>query len=209
MSIIDGGSGSTGLIARVQGILLRPQEEWVRIDGEAATVQGLFTGYAMILAAIPAVATLIGSLIFVHMIPLALIGAVLTYALGLLGVFIFGYIVNLLAPSFGAQANLVQAMKLVVYSSTASWIGGILGIVPFIGWIGAIAGGLYSLYLLFIGTPVMMKSPADKSTAYTIVAILCAIVVQVIISMVIGGIIAAVTISMAGAAIATGAALVH
>lgn len=209
MSIIDGGSGSTGLIARVQGILLRPQEEWVRIDGEAATVQGLFTGYALILAAIPAIASLIGSLIFVHMIPIALIGAVVTYGLSLVGCFAFGYIVNLLAPSFGAEANLVQAMKLVVYASTALWVGGIFNILPFIGWVGVLAGGVYTLYLLFIGTPVLMKAPADKSTAYTIVAIACAFVMNVVITLIVGSIMAAVTLSMAGAAIATGAALVH
>lgn len=186
MSIIEGGPNTAGIVARVQGILLHPREEWVKIDGEAATVQGLFTGYAIILAAIPAVAGLIGSLVFVHVLPVALVHAALAYGLGLLGVFVFGYVVNMLAPSFGTQPNLVQAMKLVIYGSTATWIGGVFGIVPLIGGLGSLVGGLYSLYLLFIGTPVMMKSPADKSTSYTIVAIVCSVVVQVVIVVVAG-----------------------
>ena len=43
---------SPSLAARVKGIILRPSPEWDIIDGEPATVKGLFTGYAMILAAI-------------------------------------------------------------------------------------------------------------------------------------------------------------
>ena len=60
MSVV-GGSASTGLIARVQNILMKPAAEWDVIDGEPATVGGLYTGYACILAAIPAIASVIGS----------------------------------------------------------------------------------------------------------------------------------------------------
>ena len=209
MSVVDGGGGSSGLVTRVQNILLRPQEEWQRIDSEPATVQGLFTGYAAILAAIPAVAQLVGTILFVHSPVVAVVGALVSYVLGLGGVFVFGLIIEALAPTFDAQKDRVQALKLVIYASTASWVGGILGIIPFIGWLGALVGGLYSLYLLFIGTPVLMKSPADKSTTYTIVAIVCAIVVNVIIGAIAGGIIGAVTIATVGGALATTGALIR
>src|SRR5437870_12481426 len=66
MSVVEGGPSSAGLVARVQNILLKPKEEWAVIDKEAATVQGLFTGYAMLLAAIPAVASVIGQFLLLH-----------------------------------------------------------------------------------------------------------------------------------------------
>ena len=41
------------LVDRVKNILLQPKEEWLAIDRESHTVQGLYTGYVLILAAIP------------------------------------------------------------------------------------------------------------------------------------------------------------
>ena len=48
------------LVARVKAIALKPKEEWVKIKAETTSVSELFTSYAMILAAIPAVAQFIG-----------------------------------------------------------------------------------------------------------------------------------------------------
>jgi hypothetical protein len=47
-------------VERVKKLLLTPTAEWQVIKGETQTVVGLYTGYVMILAAIPAVASFIG-----------------------------------------------------------------------------------------------------------------------------------------------------
>src|ERR1700761_2360750 len=86
---------SASLIARVQGILMTPNAEWDKIDAEPATAQGLFVGYACILAAIPAIAHIIGGLfpvcvlgICVHVSLIAVIvGAIVQYILSLAGGF--------------------------------------------------------------------------------------------------------------------------
>ena len=46
--------------------------------------------------------------------------------------------------------------------------------------------GVYSLYLLYLGLPVVMKSPREKALAYTAVVVLAAIVLFVVIGMVAG-----------------------
>jgi len=67
MSVIDPGpASSASLVARVQAILLQPKTEWDKIDGEPATIQGLYVGYVCILAAIPVIAGLIGNTVFGH-----------------------------------------------------------------------------------------------------------------------------------------------
>src|SRR3954470_12720377 len=66
MSVIDDGVARANLVARVKGILLAPSPEWDKIEAEPATVRGLFTSYVCILAAIPAVAGLIGGQLFGH-----------------------------------------------------------------------------------------------------------------------------------------------
>jgi hypothetical protein len=203
MSIVDGGPGTAGLVSRVQNILLRPQEEWQRIDAEPATVQSLFMGYAVPLAAIPAVCGLVGQFLVLHNIMAAAVFAILGYVLGLAGVFLFGFIIDALAPSFGSTKNQVQAMKAAVYSGTATWVGGVFLLIPIVGGILALIAALYGLYLLFVGLPIMMKTPADKAVVYVIVAIVC----DAVIYMIIGGIVGAIVGSIvASALMAAGAA---
>ena len=47
-------------VARVQGLILKPKEEWEKIKGEPATVADLFKSYLVPVAAIPAVAQFLG-----------------------------------------------------------------------------------------------------------------------------------------------------
>ena len=181
---------NAGLFSRIQNILLKPKAEWQTIEGEAASVQSLFIGYACVLAAIPAIAGIIGALYPTCVLPVcvshnpisAIIGGVDTYVATLAGVYLNGMVINMLAPNFGGQQNLVAAMKVAVYSSTAAWLAGIFSVWPPIALLGIL--GLYSLYLLYLGLPELMKSPPDKALGYTIVAILISIVIYIAIGIV-------------------------
>jgi hypothetical protein len=46
--------------------------------------------------------------------------------------------------------------------------------------------GIYSLYLLYLGLPVLMKSPREKTMGYIVVVILAAIVLLMIIRVIAG-----------------------
>jgi len=47
----------------------------------------------------------------------------------------------------------------------------------------ALVGSLYSLYLVYLGLPVLMKSPPEKSVGYLVVAAIVGIIGSVLISM--------------------------
>ncbi|HZL00390.1 MAG TPA: Yip1 family protein [Caulobacteraceae bacterium] len=200
MTVVE-GPRSAGLMARVQGILIKPAAEWDVIEAEPATIPGLFTGYACILAAIPPIALILQHLLFIHwtIIPIIVI-AVLSYVVSLIGVFIMGFIIDALAPSFDGQKNSVQAMKLAVYPYTAAWVAGILNIVPILG-ILAILAALYGLYILYLGLPKLMKCPPEKTMGYFIVSLVVALVVNIVIGMIIGSI----TVMMTAGALLSGA----
>ena len=174
------------LVDRVKNILLSPRTEWPVIDAEPATVASLYTGYIMPLAAIPVICQTIGMtipLIGTHYrtpIVSAITSAAVLYVFGLIAVFIVALIVDGLAPTFGGTKNQVQALKVVAYSYTASWVGGVFSLVPALGIIGFLFA-LYSLYLLYLGLPVLMKSPPDKAVGYTVVVVICTIVVTWVI----------------------------
>jgi hypothetical protein len=182
------------IVTRVKAILLKPKEEWAVINAEPATIQGLFVGYAVLLAAIPAVASLIGSLVFgygwfgiTYRPPLmtALSVAVGTYVLSLVGLAVLALVIEFLAPQFGGEKNRIQAFKVATYSMTAAWVAGVFQLLPALAILAAL-GGLYGLYLLYLGLPVLMKAPAEKALTYTIVVIVAAVIVNVVIGSVLG-----------------------
>lgn len=176
-------AGQRSLIDRVKGILIQPNAEWALIDTEPATVASLYTRYALLLAAIPAIAGAIGFARFTAFWAIRV--AVTEYVASLVSVYVVALIIDALAPQFGGHSSKVQALKVAVYSSTAAWVAGVFAIIPVLSILGLL-GALYSLYLLFVGLPILMKAPADRATSYAVVTILCAIVVWVLVAYVAG-----------------------
>jgi hypothetical protein len=170
------------LVDRVKRILLSPRTEWEVIDAEQTTPAALYTGYIGPLAAIGPIAGLIGDTVFGVPVPIgtikvpfgsALTGAVIGYGLTLAGTYLLARIIDALAPTFNAQRNQVQALKLAAYSLTAMWVAGIFALIP---WLRPLAlVGLYSLYLLHLGLPVLMQPLRERVFSYTAVVALVAI----------------------------------
>ncbi len=184
------------LIARARNVTLAPKTEWPVIAGESDTVGGIYKGYILLLAAIPAVAGFLKSVVIGTSVPMVgtvrvgvmsgLAGMIFQYVIGLAVVYVLALIVEALAPSFGGQKDRMQALKATAYASTASWLAGGLVIVPWLGWILALAGGIYSIYLLYLGLPVTMRSPPEKAAGYTAVTVVCAVVMSMVLGAVTG-----------------------
>jgi hypothetical protein len=182
------------LLDRVKNILLTPKTEWEVIDAEPTTVADLYKGYIIPLAAIGPVAQAIGFSVFGMRLPFlgtyrtpvgsAVIQAVVTFVLTLVGVYVLSIIIDKLAPTFSGTSSQIQALKVAAYSYTASWVAGIFMLVPALSFLAIL--GVYSLYLLYLGLPVLMKSPAEKALSYTVVVILAAIVLFMVIGLVAG-----------------------
>ena len=169
---------------RAKEVLLRPGKTFEVIKDEAATSRDLIFGYLVILAIIPAVASIIGmSAVGTFRLPLvnSLSMAVVQYVLTLIGIYILGLIINALASSFSGVKNEIQALKVAVYCATPSLVAGILYIAPALSVLAIIAG-LYGLYLLYLAIPIMMGCPKEKALGYTVVVIIVDIVVSIVIS---------------------------
>lgn len=188
------------IVARAQGILLKPKEEWVKIKEETLPVSQLFTSYVLILAAIPAIAQFVGLSLVGRRVPFVglyrygigtgFLYAILLYVFTLVSVYVFGIIINALAPTFSSDKNLDNAMKLAAFSMTPSWVAGVLYIIPFLG-ILVILASLYGIYLLYLGfvTP-LMNTPKEKAVGYLIVSIVVVMVLMVVVSIILGAIFA-------------------
>ena len=193
MSVLEPGSAGSSLIGRVRSMLLQPSATWDVIDTEPATIGGLYRGYVAPLAAIPAVCSLVGMLVFgiggifgisFRPSPVWLITqAIVSYVLGLVMVYVIALIIEGLAPTFGGTKDRVQAFKVAAYAFTASWVAGVFALIPMLG-IVALLGALYSLYLLYLGLPKLMKAPDEKAMPSFAVVLIVAVVVGLVISVV-------------------------
>jgi hypothetical protein len=186
--------------ARVQGILLKPKEEWEKIKGETYPIPQLFSSYVMILAAVPAVAQFIGNWLIGRSIPFygtwrygfgsGLLRAILFYGMTLVSVYALGYIINALAESFGSRKDQLSAMKLAVFSQTPGWIAGALYIIPVLGMLTPLLS-LYGIYLMYLGLNAgIMETPKDKVVTYLVVIMVVTLVLMFAISLVLGAIFA-------------------
>ena len=188
------------IVSRVQQLILKPKEEWATIKEEKITIAELFTSYAMILLAIPALAQFIGWSIIGRRIPFVgwyrvgigtgLLRAILFYILTLVSVYVFGIIINALAPTFSSKSDATAAMKLAVYSMTPAWVAGVLYIIPLLDVLVVLAS-LYGIYILYLGFVCpMMDTPKDRIMTYMIVSIIVAVIVWVIVAVILGAIFA-------------------
>jgi len=108
---------------------------------------------------------------------------VTTYILTLAMTFGMGWLASALAPTFGGQSNLVQGLKLAVFGGTPMMLAGVLNAVPALSIIGLLVA-LYSLYVMYLGLPVLMKNPTEKTVVYMVVLIIASIIAGVVLSMV-------------------------
>jgi hypothetical protein len=93
----------------------------------------------------------------------------------------------------------MRANQLAAYAATASLVGAWGAIIPFLGWLIALAGGIYSIGLFYMGLTPMMHTPEDKRVLYTIVLALIAIVAYWIVGMVVGMMLLSMGLGLGGA----------
>jgi hypothetical protein len=187
MNVLADSAARSAFLARIKKILLQPKAEWPKIEAERATIGGIYSDYVVYVAAVPVLCTLVGSLVLGYggagityrpSLAAALTTAVLQYAFQLGAVYVFALIIDALAPRFGGRQDRVNAFKLAAYSATASWLAGVFTLVPALSILTLL--GLYSLYLLYSGVPVLMKVPRERAFAYTATIIVIGIVISIL-----------------------------
>jgi hypothetical protein len=186
------------VIQRARSLLVSPRTEWPVIAAEPATVADLYRDYIMIMAAIPPICEFVkvsvlgyawhGFRVYRRGIGPGLAAAIVEYGILLLTVYVLAVIIELLAPNFAGQPNRVQALKVAGYSYTASWVAGFAQLLPGLYALFALAGALYSVFLLYLGLPSTMKVVPEQAGGYTAVIAIIALVVGWIIALIMGGI---------------------
>jgi len=182
------------LIDRVKLVLVQPKEAWAKISNEETDLKDLLMSYVLPLVLIPTLASFIGygligmgSYFKVASLSWGLHQAILSFLTAFLGVFVSAFCIHKLASTFNTQVSLANAIKLVAYSYTPTWLAGVFYILPSLT-ILALLAGIYSLYILYIGFVPITKVSEEKKTNYFILSLILVIGVSVLVSLVIGAV---------------------
>jgi hypothetical protein len=184
------------VVERVKAIILSPAAEWRAIEPESGDAGYLFVNYAALLAAIPRVCEFLRRGVFGWGGPRfhhfhhagffsSLSGAVVRYLATFVALYLVAIIVDGLAPTFSAPKSPPNALKLTVYSMTPIWLAGVFWLVPGLGFIRVLAL-LYGVYLFWLGLPILMKCPSDRTGPYALAAIVSAIILSIVLAAFVG-----------------------
>ena len=199
--------GNSNIVQRVTNIMLRPKQEWLVIETEQPNITRLRGGYALVLAMIPALASVLKyGILGYNFLGLTTrnlgtgIQQGLTHLIGsLVGVYLLAWVINELAPSFESPKNFGRSLQLAVYCYTPQWLAGIL--ILFSTKLNMImfVVSLYAIYLLATGIPVLKETPKEKVTGYVALTIIAMIVIGLLVGMVLAAILGIFFVSrMAG-----------
>jgi hypothetical protein len=187
------------IVGRAKNIFLSPNTEWPVIAAEPTTVGTLYSGYIAPMTAIGPVCSLVALLMFFGGIAMGagFIAVAFTYVLNLAATFIVAMIAQYLAPQFGGRADIVAALKLVAYSTTPAWIGGIFNLIPSLAILNLLLA-LYGFYLLYTGATPVVNVPQEKAVTFTVVLVIAVIVVFVITGFILSAILGGGRVGMMG-----------
>jgi len=169
------------LVNQTINLMKNPKGTLLKLRDEPATMKDI-----IIYLAIMALPTFLGVLLgygffwyggFGNFLGYAFAMAIITYILSIVGIIVFGFILNALAGNFKSKPDKMRAMKLVSYAATPWLLLGIVNIYPVISLI-ALLGGIYGLYILFLGIPIFMETPKEQEMPYFIVGLIIFLVVM-------------------------------
>lgn len=161
------------LLEHIIGFFLHPSEEWEEVRSEDTSTSKVLL-HILLLGAIPVVSGYIGTTQFGWQIGTAetvkltagsaAVIAVLYYLIIVLAVFSVGWMIRWMGQTYGARQSLSRCLLLAAYIPIPLFLVGITQIYPVL-WFNLLIGipaAAYTVFLLYVGVPVMMEIPEER-----------------------------------------------
>lgn len=161
------------LVQHVVGFFLHPVREWEEVRRQNLSI-GQALVHALILGAIPVVSGYVGTTEFGWQIGTAEtiklthfsagIIALLYYLVILAAVLSMGWMIHWMGETYGASQPLARCVVLAAYIPIPLFLVGVAQLFPVL-WLNLLIGlpaVTYTIFLLYLGIPVMMEIPAER-----------------------------------------------
>lgn len=178
------------ILNHVWGIYAHPKEEWHTIEKRHESAK-FSLSHVAIIAAIPALMAFysaaflgwsigVGDPIF--MAPTsAVVMATIIYMVLLGGVFGLTYIIHYMGHIYDSKPSWTQSLELASYTATPLFMSGLAAFYPEL-WFFSLAAMFalgWSIYLLYVGTPIIMNIPEEEGFVYASSVVTAALILLV------------------------------
>mgnify|MGYP001812106986 CR=1 FL=1 len=188
------------MIQHTLGLLVRPSAQWRTIAELPESSFRTLVLYPCIFAVLPAVAwyygtSRVGWTVGDHgeTIKLTVESArqisILFYLAMLGAIAVIGYCVPWMSDTYGADSSLTKGIVIAGLTSTPLFIAGLVGVYPLL-WIDLLIGVAalsWSVYLLYLGIPIIMGIPEERGFLFSSAVVGVAMVI--LICMMVGSVI--------------------
>ncbi len=162
------------VISNIIGVLSDPASQWVKIRNENCSVTDCILKHVALMALIPAVSGFIGTTKVgweigasgTHYLDAdnALLIAIAIYFTMVIGVLGMGNMIRWMSRTYGDDKALSQCVALAAYVVTPLFLIGFMLLYPVL-WLNMLIGMAavaHTVYLLYIGLPIMMEVNQEK-----------------------------------------------
>jgi len=174
------GPDFNAVIGKAKSVLLDPKAFWARASSETESVTDVYINYLIYIAGIAAIGQ------FLQFVSFGVVSAVMLaivfWGVSLAALYVVSLAAIWLARKYSGNTTQENALRWVGYSWTPSCIGAALGFLPGIGWLIGLAGGVYGIYISWVGISDMMKVPGDKQLVFYLSLIVAMIFIGVLLS---------------------------
>lgn len=159
---------------RSVNLLLNPKLEWGIIKSENKSKKEVLNTYAMPVAIVVALCSMIGNFIyasrFVFSLPYVIFNGIAIFIIGYLGTYFSALLINEITPSFNTKKEINNTFNLVVYSLAAFSIFWAIALLLPSPFYQIRFFGFYSLYLFWLGSETLAETPADNKVGFVFVS---------------------------------------
>ncbi len=177
------------MINHAAGLLFSPTREWQKI--EVRGDRGGNIVYFLVLALLPAAAWYYGTTQIGWSVgdgevtrltaASALRLIVLFYLAMVISIVLIGYSIHWMAISYGATSSLLRGISVAGFTATPLLLGGLIGFSPVL-WAALLIGIVtvsWSLYLLYLGIPIVMHVPEDRGFLFASAVVAVCLVILI------------------------------
>jgi hypothetical protein len=178
------------ILNHLWGLYAHPKQEWQAIDARHESLKFSLI-HILLVALVPSVCAYFSAVHIGWSIgagdPIRLTAdsavkmATAMYVALILGVFALAYLAHWMAHTFGSEPTYTQTLELASYTSTPLFMVGIAALYPELWFVmlAGLAGLAYSVYLLYVGVPILMHIPEERGFIYASSVVTCGLILLV------------------------------
>ena len=180
------------MIQHTIGLLVRPSSQWQSIAELPEKSLNTLVLYPALMAILPAVAWYYGTSRVgwtvgdsENAIKLTIDSArqiSILFYLAMIGcVAVIGYFIHWMSDTYGAESTATKGIVIAGLTATPLFIAGLVGFYPLL-WLDLLIGVAavsWSVYLLYLGIPIVMKIPEERGFLFSSAVIAIALVILI------------------------------